>query len=299
MKHNIQIDSKFNPHLARIFSQKIMTDLMQYGESGYLNEILTNSGFIKYLKTDIELIDIFNIVYKYLSKAYRNEYIYKNVIANKILLGRHSLNSSFMLTEFRVADCKADVVILNGTSNVYEIKTELDSLDRLEKQIEAYQKFFDMVHVVTSPNQIKKIENSVKSNIGILELTSRNTIKTIREAESGKKNICPATIFDSLRKSEYISIIKDNFGSVPEVPNTQIYKECREIFETLSPEVVHNSMVTHLKRRGNSNSLKKLIESVPYSLKAFALNSCFKKKEVTSFINILNSRYTHLYSNVA
>lgn len=47
-----------------------------------------------------------------------------NVIANKILLGKHSLNTSHMLSEFRVGYNKADVVIINGTSSVYEIKSE-------------------------------------------------------------------------------------------------------------------------------------------------------------------------------
>ncbi|MEH0018245.1 MAG: sce7726 family protein [Desulfobacter sp.] len=299
MKQNVQITEKFNQHLAKIFSRKIIMDLARNGESGYLNEILLNSGFVKFLGSDFKLIDIFDAVYKYLSKTYRNEYIYKNVIANKILLGRHSLNTSFMMTEFRVGSCKADVAIFNGTSNVYEIKTELDSLERLANQIAEYQKFFDKVQIITAPNQTNKISKSVGPSIGILELTPRNTIKTIQQAKSGKKRVSPETIFDSLRKSEYLSIIGKHYGPIPKVPNTQIYKECRAIFSKISPELAHDSMVTLLKQRGNSHGLKNFIESVPYSLKAIALNSCLKEKEAISFINKLNSSYPYLYSNAA
>lgn len=264
-----------------------------------MNEILVNSGFIKFLGSDFKLLDIFNAVYKYLSKTYRSEYIYKNAIANKILLGRHSLNTSFMLTEFRVGNCKADVAIFNGTSNVYEIKTELDSLERLENQIAEYQQFFDKVHIITAPSQTNKISKSVESSIGILELTPRNTIKTLQQAKSGKKRVSPETIFDSLRKSEYLSIIEKHYGSIPEMPNTQIYKECKTIFRKISPELAHDSMVPLLKQRGNSYGLKNFIESVPYSLKAIALNSCLKEKDANSFIDILNSSYPCLCSNVA
>ena len=299
MKQNIQIAEKFNQHLAKIFSRQVVVDLARNGESGYLNEILVNSGFIKLLGTDFKLIDIFNSVYAYLSKTYRNEYIYKNAIANKILLGRHSLNTSFMLTEFRVGNCKADVAIFNGTSNVYEIKSELDSLERLTKQIVEYQKFFDKVHIITSPNQIDKVSKSVAPRIGILELTNRNTIKTIRQAKSGKNKVSPGTIFDSLRKSEYLAIIKKLHGSIPNVPNTQVYRECKNIFKTIPPELIHDSMVLLLKQRGDVHGLKNFIESVPYSLKAIALNSCLKEKETISFINNLNSSYPYLYSNVA
>lgn len=299
MKQNIQITEKFKQHLAKIFSRKVIIDLARNGESGYLNEILVNSGFVKFLGSDFKLIDIFDAVYNYLSKAYRSEYIYKNAIANKILLGRHSLNTSFMLTEFRVGSCKADVAIFNGTSNVYEIKTELDSLERLAKQVAEYQNFFDKVQIITAPSQTNKISKSVEPSIGILELTPRNTIKTIQQAKSGKKRVSPETIFDSLRKSEYLSIIEKHYGTIPKVPNTQIYKECKILFNKISPELVHDLMVPLLKQRGNSQCLKHFIESVPYSLKAIALNSCLKESEANSFINKLNSSYPYLYSNVA
>jgi len=296
MEKKIIIDKKYNPYLAKIFSNKVIADLVKYGDSGYFNEILKNSGFMNYLGDDPKFLDVFGEVYKYLSKSYRNEYIYKNAIANKILLGRHSLNTSFMITEFRVENCKADTVILNGTSNVYEIKSELDSLDRLENQICAYQKLFDMVHVISATDQIKKIKQSLPQNVGLMELTPRNTIRTIREAKSGKKTVSPEVIFNSLRKSEYLSIIKKQFGSVPQVPNTEIYKKCKKLFTQLSPEIAHDFMVDHLKRRGNSKTLKDFIKSVPYPLKAFALNSRLKLKEEKNLIEILNTRYERSYS---
>ncbi|MEI9986083.1 MAG: sce7726 family protein [Aliidongia sp.] len=52
-------------------------------------------------------------------------------VTQKILMGKHSLRTASMLNEFRAGSCKADLVILNGTATVYEIKSERDSLTRL------------------------------------------------------------------------------------------------------------------------------------------------------------------------
>jgi len=71
-------------------------------------------------------------------EGYRHEYVYKAALTQKIFLGRHSLQTASMLSEFRVGQCKADLVILNGTSTVYEVKSERDSLDRLERQVAAW-----------------------------------------------------------------------------------------------------------------------------------------------------------------
>ena len=90
----------------------------------------------------------------------RNEYYYKITLLNKLLLGIHSVNTTTALTEFPIAKSKADFVLINGKAVVYEIKTELDNLERLESQISDYYKAFDHVAVVTC---IENVENVKKS----------------------------------------------------------------------------------------------------------------------------------------
>ena len=107
------------------------------------NELLA----LEYIDSNSPIRDLFDSIFDRLtSKDYRHEFIYKSVIAHKILLGRHSLNTAVLLNEFRVGDCKADVVVINGTSNVYEIKSERDSLCRLKKA---------NLHI---PNRIRKCQ---------------------------------------------------------------------------------------------------------------------------------------------
>ena len=100
---------------------------------------LTNTPRITRKLTYIKLLIYFIIQ---LIKEYRNEYIFKNTIANKIIKGRHRLSNVTYINEFRVVNSICDVAIFNGTSSAYEIKTELDNFDRLENQLADYKKGF-------------------------------------------------------------------------------------------------------------------------------------------------------------
>lgn len=278
---------KYGPALSRLFSSLVMRDFASRGQSRLASDIVRESGEQVLPEVSISLGEWFNVVFASLFRHYRNEYVYKNMIANKILLGRHSLNTSTMITEFRTADCKADTVILNGTSNVYEIKSEFDTLTRLRRQLSAYRQIFDRVHVLTSASQLDSVFTELSDDIGVLVLTDRHTIRVIREPVSHKTRVNPAVIFDSLRRSEYVQILNGCFGRAPELPNTQMYQACKELFCRLSPAVAHDEMVKVLKKRGCNPHQKRFIDSVPFSLKAASVACKLSKTEKASFLTVL------------
>jgi hypothetical protein len=177
-----------------------------------------------------------------------------------------------MLTELRVGDCKADVVILNGTSTVYEIKSELDSLERVHSQIEAYSKMFDRIIIVSSVAQSKKLRSLLPDHVGLQILRSDNKVEDITKAKSNKHNVVNSVIFDTFRKQEYIRIIKSLFDTVPDVPNTQIFEKCKNLFCGISPERAHRAMIETLSRRSNGVVLRNSLETLPYSLSAWAVS---------------------------
>ncbi|WP_350293202.1 sce7726 family protein [uncultured Croceitalea sp.] len=83
-------------------------------------------------------LDAINFIYKSLLKNYKNEYVYKNILTNKLLLKKYSLRKTIALNEFNIGKSIADFVLLNGEARVYEIKTELDNLEKLDKQVLDY-----------------------------------------------------------------------------------------------------------------------------------------------------------------
>lgn len=267
------VDTRYCSALAGLFRPKVAREIATAGRSRTLGRVISQSGFSSSLKTGASLADLFDTVYDFLCGSYRCEYVYKNTIANKILLGRHSLRTSTMLTEFRVGRSKVDLVILNGTSNAYEIKSELDTLDRLEVQTSEYLQVFDRVYVVTCGPRVGEVQSLVRQNVGILELTPRRTLRTVREAQSGKTSVLPGVLMDSLRRTEYVEVVKRVCGQVPDLPNTRMYSACKDIFERIAPEQAHDEMVRVLRHRRSGTATVEFVASLPVSLKAVGIQA--------------------------
>jgi hypothetical protein len=273
MQTTFDINPNYLNALSRIFTPLVLDSVAEKGNSSYLTEVCSNSLLLNKIDVGLPFSDFLQKVYSFLFKNYRNEYIYKNVLANKILLGKHSLNTAQMLTEFRAGKCKADAVILNGTSTVYEIKSEFDSFNRLKNQLNAYMQVFDHVNVITSKQQAEKLLNVIPEMVGILIVTGRNTIFTLRESISNKKNIEPEVLFDSMRKNEYLKVIEKICGAVPTVPNTQIFKECKRLYSNTDPEVAHDLTMAELKKRIETKSLTNFLKNAPDSLSAYIISN--------------------------
>ena len=195
-----------------------------------------------------------------------------------------------MFSEFRAGNSLADVLILNGTSSIYEIKTEYDNLDRLKGQLDSYFLMFDRINVITYPRAIGKIEKVVDKRVGLLSLSEKGEIETHRDPISNQLNVVPSVIFNSLRVPEYKEAINKHFGYIPNVPNTMIYRECKKLFELLSPNDAHALMVEVLKKR-KQVFVKNLLSELPDSLKMTCLNSNLTHRQWTVFQKALTSSY--------
>lgn len=273
--------------LSKIFSPTILKELCSTGNSKKLRRILDELNLLYQVDLKKNLESFFNDVYKILLKNYRNEYIYRNIIIKKILLGIHSLNTAHLINECRVGNSKADCVILNGTSTVYEIKTQFDTFSRLHSQLDDYKKAFEYVYIVVPIETLKKLEGyNLDENIGIMVLNKNSTISKTRLAKSNKNYFNKETIFDILRKNEYIEIIS-KYYEIPSIPNTKIYTYCKRLFTELDIELIHAELVQILKKRDVSDLQKKVILNVPDSLKALSMQTKLTDKEKNNLLELL------------
>ncbi len=169
--------------MSQLFSSGVIRELARTGRSPKLSRLARQSSLIELIPSSDSLCALFEVAFSVLKQAgSRDEYVYKSALAHKILLGRHSLRTACMLNEFRAGRCKADIVILNGTSTVYEVKSERDSLSRLERQIDAYRSVFARVCVVAAQHHASAVFAVVPKDVGILCLTERGNITTMRQA---------------------------------------------------------------------------------------------------------------------
>lgn len=221
----------------------------------------------------------------------RDEYVYKSALTHKVLLGTHSLASASMLTEFRVAGCKADLAILNGTATVYEIKSERDSLTRLVNQVDTYGRFFSRIFVIAGENHVDDVLGATPVHVGVMRLSKRHHISTIRDAIDQPAGICPVTVFDAIRLSEAIEILQRLRIDIPDVPNTIVRARMRELFGQLKPEDVHLEMVRALKKSRDLAPLAQLISQLPDSLHAAALSVPLRKSDHSRLVEAVNTRF--------
>ncbi|WP_426817790.1 sce7726 family protein [Winslowiella sp. 2C04] len=273
--------------IAKVFSKNNIENVSN-GDFSHLAKIV--KAYTNNFNKVFTLADIFDFCFDILRKEYRNEYFYKNIIANKLLMGRHSLSSSTMLSEFRVGGNKADCVIINQVSTCYEIKTDFDNLNRLERQLKSYIELFDKVYVVVSDKHLQTVSTLIPVEVGIINLTNKSTLKEIKKAEVVKRKLNISMLMHSLRIEEYKYLVKSIYGYVPQVSNTEIFSACEELLLNCDNALVRtNYKKTLLKTRDIDKSF---LYSLPSSLKITGINSDLKKQHRENLINNIHSTYS-------
>lgn len=279
--------------LSRLFSAAVFRELSRTGRSPLFTRLAILSGVLDSIPKTTKIKDIFDLAYSCLQKIdNRDEYVYKAAIANNILLGVHSLRTASILTEFRVGVSKADVVVLNGSTSVYEVKSERDRLDRLPSQIESYRKVFSRINIITAEKHLKSVKSMVSSETGLFLLTKKNEISTIRKAVDNYEEIDPAIIFDSLQEREAKKILQLAGIPLPNTTNVNMYKAMKKIFLNLSPEYAHRLMVKTLKETRSLLSIEDFVYSLPKSLRPVALYTKIRKSDQRSFIDVMELPFT-------
>jgi hypothetical protein len=276
--------------IARLFSSSVVQELAKKGRSPLFARLASQSRLHSCLSPSASVSTLFDAAFALLKReGYRHEYIYKAALTHKILLGKHSLQTASMMHEFRVGECKADVAILNGTATVYEIKSERDSLSRLERQVTAYATVFAKVYVIAAESHVQAVANTVPDFVGILRLNSRHHISTMREAIDQPERTAPSAIFDSIRTAEAQTILVSLGVTIPVVPNTALHSVLRDEFVKLTPIQAHAGMVRVLKRTRNLLPLSTLVNQLPRSLQTAALSVPLRKADHGRLVTAVNS----------
>ena len=276
---------------SRLFSASVFNELARKGKSPLFLRLARDSTLLNSISHQSALVrDLFDVAFSVLKKKnYRHEYVYKSAITHKILLGRHSLQTSVMLNEFRAGKSKADVVILNGTTTVYEIKSERDKLARLPQQLSSYREVFAQVNIITGLKHQDAVLEIVPGDVGVLLLTDRFQISTIRKAVNAPERTRPVAIFDSIQLSEAKKILKLMNISIPKVPNTQMHQAVRDKFAKLTPLEAQTGMIEVLRVTRNLLPLSELLGALPDSLQAAALSTPIRKRDHSKLIEAMNT----------
>lgn len=278
-------------------------------ETNYLNKIFTIPYLdsIQYSKHFQSVLSDKNIslpttyksvianLYQELKFNHRNEYFYKNELLNSLLIQNGKISSCSALTELPVANSKTDMIFIdeNDVGTVYEIKTELDTLNRLESQIQDYYKAFPYIYVVTSSNHLNQLQQVLEgTNVGIIELTSNNEFVHQKEAAYNASSLSHDVLFRILRKKEFESIVIKYFGKLPDVSDFVYYGTCFELLENLDIVLFQKEVMSCLRKRNLVGNVESFTNNVPYELSFYGYFSKKYRNKWDMLGNFLDTEIT-------
>ena len=137
---------------------------------------------VKWLNNqNLTYLDYLKYVYTVLADNYQNEYVFKNEFLNNWLIKELGETNSQIFSEFRLGNSIADLVMFNGCSKIFEIKTELDNDSRLTLQVENYAKVFNQIFLIIPASKIHLYEK-YDASVGIITYapSSKNIFSTLR-----------------------------------------------------------------------------------------------------------------------
>lgn len=235
---------------TRLFSTRVFRPVLR----GQVNSDL--EAMIRALRSELGLniqatnAEVVNGSYQLLASSYRPEYVYKNLITSKVFIGRHRASNSVLLNEFRVGSAVADAVFVNGLATAYEIKTELDNPDKLQRQLSEYYTAFPQVYVVVHESMASRYLNLLGgSSTGVISVGSRWRLSTAKVAAADYSKLSVRNMFNTLRVEETQFVLRALGFKVPDVPNGVRYEHYLALASLASVDDFHEAFRSALKQR--------------------------------------------------
>ena len=247
-----------------------------------------NSINLKIKRYDSNLIDknfnYLKYIYKIMRQFYANEYIYKNEFLNKWLIKELGTSQSIIYNELRLGKAIADLVMFNGCSRVFEIKTLLDKEYRLSSQLNEYKKVFNEIYLIV-PDSKLDLYNLYDESIGLITYNQelkefvlhRNAIKNL--------NIDSNSLMQMLHTKEYRAIIAEHYGEIPSCNDFQQYQICKNLMEQIPSLELNSLFIQTMKKRKINND---------FSSKKFE-----EFNQICLSLNLDSKQKTKLFSNLS
>ncbi len=105
-----------------------------------------------------------DIVNQILINSYPNEAVIKAGFINDILI---KSNNHVSIFELSVGTSRADLCKINGESIAFEIKTDLDNIQRLDKQLYDYSTVFERVYLICSESKFEQLLVNIPVECGL------------------------------------------------------------------------------------------------------------------------------------
>ena len=248
----------FSPNQLRDYSSLFSRSSVKEWMKGNLSSIdykIKRYDERWYSRSKTTYIDYLKFVYSILENQYQNEYILKNSFLNDWLIKELGEHNSELYSEFRIGSAIADLVMFNGSSRAFEIKTELDSDKRLNSQLNQYRKVFNEIFLIIPASKIEEYE-AYDSSIGIIcfDILSPTRFQIIRSAVRNT-DIDAEALMHILHTSEYKEIVSHHYGQLPKITSFNQFEVCKELIAKIPQNELNQLFINKMKNRAGNYDL--------------------------------------------
>lgn len=251
--------------LAAAFSAPVARELSKPHPAEWAHERVAPVAAL--VDDSAPLSEAFETAYGLLAAEYRCEYVYKTSLINELAAASPSAHA---IPGLPVCMSIADVVVADESASAFEIKTDLDSLARLDLQVFSYSRCFEYVQVVTSGAKAPKVLSAVPDHVGVLAVDDSGALEPVRAAIGGYSRLDIGSLFRVLRRDERLAVLNRHIGYSADVPNALLYRRTAELFMQIPIEEVYCDFVAQLRGRDARNRAAARQAGLPSSLVAAA-----------------------------
>lgn len=275
---------------AGIFSGNSFAQLLKHNDWDFINRPIIDFDIDKLGNRFVTYSDYLSYIYSILIKEYRCEYIYKNEIINELLLKQYGTKDTVVINEFKVGNSVADMVMFNGVSKAFEIKTELDSDKRLNGQLADYRRIFQESYIVTHESLADKYYR-LCDNCGLIIYHKQGRKYGMTEIKKAitHPEMDVEVLMRSLRTDEYKNIVFKYFGILPQVNSFTMFETCEAWMKQIPPSTLHQLFIAEIKQR-ESNTLQ--LKDFSKELRQLCLSMKIKPKEYSILTQKLSQTIT-------
>ncbi|MBB5191192.1 hypothetical protein HNQ50_001915 [Silvimonas terrae] len=166
------------------------------------------------------------------------------------LIESGALNDAVLINEMVVANWsrRVDLAVANGKLHAFEIKSDVDTLRRLDGQLATYLQTFDKVTVVTTEKHATQIASMIPNNVELWVASASNqkiSLKVVKRGRTDKVSGHDA-LCSHLTKAEIFTLLKKNGIS------SKLYQKKESLIqasEIISVNLVRKHLLDCLKNR--------------------------------------------------
>lgn len=150
--------------------------------------------------------------------------------------------------EKKIGSAICDMMAVTSTLDGFEIKSDLDNYERLERQVKAYDSFFDKNYIVVGRSHLKGVEKKIPSYWGILCIDEESVC--VERTAKLNKNVSRRHQLSALWKIELKNILTQNNLPTYALQSKNFIVD--KIFERVDSNKLHSQIVAELKGRDYS-----------------------------------------------